>query len=245
MPIPGRAGRAFQPIWAEDVADCVMAALPAARREADGARYELAGPGDADLPGDRRARAALVRPPPPDRQRPGARRAAARCSLVELLIGPDRVRHLGRGRAARGADDLPRAAPPTPSGSGCCRSRCAPCSGLMRICPDSGQIARPSGAQATRRGPPRAGRLELGGEPGAACPRAPGGPISWTPVGSPSSPWYSGSEIAGWPVTLKIAVYGRERGRALGSAPTGRGRGRGSRRSAPGAAASAGVSTTS
>jgi NADH dehydrogenase len=46
MPIPG-AGRApFQPIWSEDVADCVMAALPGGSHAdaAVGARYELAGP---------------------------------------------------------------------------------------------------------------------------------------------------------------------------------------------------------
>jgi uncharacterized protein YbjT (DUF2867 family) len=47
MPISGRGRALYQPIWAEDVADCVMAALghgppgvPAAARE----RYELAGP---------------------------------------------------------------------------------------------------------------------------------------------------------------------------------------------------------
>jgi uncharacterized protein YbjT (DUF2867 family) len=46
MPIPGSGQAAFQPIWAEDVADCVMATLPGGRaaEEADGARYELAGP---------------------------------------------------------------------------------------------------------------------------------------------------------------------------------------------------------
>ncbi|MGZ4173502.1 MAG: NAD(P)H-binding protein [Solirubrobacteraceae bacterium] len=46
MPISGSGRAPFQPIWAEDVADCVMAALPggAAAHEADGARYELAGP---------------------------------------------------------------------------------------------------------------------------------------------------------------------------------------------------------
>jgi len=46
MPLSG-AGRApFQPIWAQDVADCVMASLPSGPRgaEAAGARYELAGP---------------------------------------------------------------------------------------------------------------------------------------------------------------------------------------------------------
>jgi len=46
MPIPGRGRAPYQPIWAEDVADCVMAALPSGPQaaEADGRRYELAGP---------------------------------------------------------------------------------------------------------------------------------------------------------------------------------------------------------
>jgi NADH dehydrogenase len=41
MPVPGEARALFQPIWAEDVADCVLGAL--AREQGD-ARYELAGP---------------------------------------------------------------------------------------------------------------------------------------------------------------------------------------------------------
>jgi uncharacterized protein YbjT (DUF2867 family) len=46
LPIPGDGRAAFQPMWAEDVADCVLAALPGGSLEAesDGARYELAGP---------------------------------------------------------------------------------------------------------------------------------------------------------------------------------------------------------
>ena len=43
MPVSGRGRARFQPIWAEDVADCVLAAL----RGGDGERrrrYELAGP---------------------------------------------------------------------------------------------------------------------------------------------------------------------------------------------------------
>jgi uncharacterized protein YbjT (DUF2867 family) len=46
MPIPGAGRAAFQPIWAEDVADCVMQALPGGAKadESEGARYELAGP---------------------------------------------------------------------------------------------------------------------------------------------------------------------------------------------------------
>jgi NADH dehydrogenase len=46
MPIPGDGRAAFQPMWAEDVAQCVLATLPGGplEQEADGARYELAGP---------------------------------------------------------------------------------------------------------------------------------------------------------------------------------------------------------
>jgi uncharacterized protein YbjT (DUF2867 family) len=48
MPMSGRGHAAYQPIWAEDVADCVMAALarPGAVDDGDArhARYELAGP---------------------------------------------------------------------------------------------------------------------------------------------------------------------------------------------------------
>jgi NADH dehydrogenase len=46
MPIPGSGRAPFQPIWAEDVAECVMAALPGGplAGEAESHRYELAGP---------------------------------------------------------------------------------------------------------------------------------------------------------------------------------------------------------
>jgi uncharacterized protein YbjT (DUF2867 family) len=47
MPVSGRGRAVFQPIWAQDVADCVVAALraPAGSRQAGRhARYELAGP---------------------------------------------------------------------------------------------------------------------------------------------------------------------------------------------------------
>jgi uncharacterized protein YbjT (DUF2867 family) len=46
MPIPGSGRAPFQPIWAEDVADCVIAALPGGPfgDEAENRRYELAGP---------------------------------------------------------------------------------------------------------------------------------------------------------------------------------------------------------
>jgi NADH dehydrogenase len=50
LPISGRGRAIFQPLWAEDVADCVVAALPGGAREADAvdARYELAGPDTLD-----------------------------------------------------------------------------------------------------------------------------------------------------------------------------------------------------
>jgi uncharacterized protein YbjT (DUF2867 family) len=46
MPISGSGRASYQPIWAEDVADCVVAALPGGllADETIGARYELAGP---------------------------------------------------------------------------------------------------------------------------------------------------------------------------------------------------------
>jgi uncharacterized protein YbjT (DUF2867 family) len=46
MPVSGRGRAAYQPIWAEDVADSVMSALsaPASSAESRHTRYELAGP---------------------------------------------------------------------------------------------------------------------------------------------------------------------------------------------------------
>jgi uncharacterized protein YbjT (DUF2867 family) len=46
MPIPGSGRATFQPMWAEDVADCILATLPggALSDESNRARYELAGP---------------------------------------------------------------------------------------------------------------------------------------------------------------------------------------------------------
>jgi NADH dehydrogenase len=46
MPIPGSGDAAVQPIWAEDVAECVLAVLPggAGEGQSSGRRYELAGP---------------------------------------------------------------------------------------------------------------------------------------------------------------------------------------------------------
>jgi NADH dehydrogenase len=46
MPIPGSGRAQFQPIWAEDVAECVLSSLPGgvAGTDSVGARFELAGP---------------------------------------------------------------------------------------------------------------------------------------------------------------------------------------------------------
>lgn len=46
VPLAGSGRASFQPIWAEDVAECVMAALPSGPHgpDAEGARFELVGP---------------------------------------------------------------------------------------------------------------------------------------------------------------------------------------------------------
>ena len=93
-----RRARPFQPIWAEDVAAAVLAALD---RDGDATeRFELAGPRHAHPRGDRRPGAAR-------RSAAGARSCpcpsrscAARCARSSCVAGPDRVRHRGRGRAA-------------------------------------------------------------------------------------------------------------------------------------------------
>lgn len=44
MPTPGHGRAVYQPVWAEDVADCVVAALGAGAPAGGAARHELAGP---------------------------------------------------------------------------------------------------------------------------------------------------------------------------------------------------------
>jgi uncharacterized protein YbjT (DUF2867 family) len=89
MPISGDGRAAYQPIWADDVADCVIAALPgtAHSHEAVGARYELAGPEtltyeqivECALESFRRRRRLLKLP---------IRAVRPSLKLVELLAGP-------------------------------------------------------------------------------------------------------------------------------------------------------------
>ena len=89
MPISGSGRAGFQPIWAEDVADCVIASLPGGpmASESAGARYELAGPETltyAEVVGcvlrSLRRHRPLLRLPLPIVKRT--------LGLVELLTGP-------------------------------------------------------------------------------------------------------------------------------------------------------------
>jgi NADH dehydrogenase len=89
VPLAGPGRAEFQPMWAEDVADCLLAALPGAPHagEAEGARFELAGP--QVLTHEQIVRCALRSF---GRRRPivGVPRALVRrpLQLVELLMGP-------------------------------------------------------------------------------------------------------------------------------------------------------------
>jgi uncharacterized protein YbjT (DUF2867 family) len=90
MPIPGRGGAAFQPIRADDVADCIIAALPGGPHadQAAGARYELVGPEilsyreivELALQSFGRPRPILSIPMPIVRET---------LKLTELMMGPD------------------------------------------------------------------------------------------------------------------------------------------------------------
>ena len=108
MPISGRGEALYQPIWAEDVADCVMRGARAAGAfgAATARALRARRPADALAPRDRRARAARGGPLAADRQRPVAARlprAARRRGAAEVARAGD----VGRGRAARGLDDEP------------------------------------------------------------------------------------------------------------------------------------------
>jgi len=89
LPISGTGRAGFQPIWAEDVADCVIAALPGGpiAGEAIGTRYELAGPETLTYAEIAETVLHSLR-----RRRPIARvptRVVRRTlKLVELLMGP-------------------------------------------------------------------------------------------------------------------------------------------------------------
>ena len=107
VPIPGRGRAAFQPIWAEDVADCVLAALPggALAAESDGARYELAGPETLNYREIVELALRALAPPPDDCERADAR-GQAHAQPGRAARGADRIRNLGRGGAPRSSDDF-------------------------------------------------------------------------------------------------------------------------------------------
>ena len=99
LPISGRGQAAYEPIWAPDAARAVLASLeraagPLRARRPGAAHLRAAGAADR-----RRGRARAARDPHP---------AAVR-ALGADLAAPDlrrgRLRHLGGGGAARGADD--------------------------------------------------------------------------------------------------------------------------------------------
>ena len=135
-------------------------------------------------------------PPAAARQRADADRQprpARRRDVHEVARAGD----VGRGRAARGLDDLAAAAPRTPR-------RCGVTPRAMA------RGARRSRADvAARPAPARRAHGAAASSCAASASSAPscaGRPMSCTASGRPSSCSYSGSEIAGEPVTLLIAV---------------------------------------
>ena len=107
MPFPGRGAGAVRADLGRRRADCVMAALRGRDGRAAARRYELAGPEALPTSEIVRAGAALARPPAAARRGSRLASSARAASCVELLAGPTRVRHLGRGRAAGGPAGSP------------------------------------------------------------------------------------------------------------------------------------------
>ena len=124
VPLAGRGRARTQPIWAEDVADCVLAALERPGDVHSHARFELAGPNvlthrevvEIALRAAGRRRRLL---PLPAAGCCGRCCAATRRSPARRRWRPGTRPSCSRSRCAR------RAAPPTPSRSGCARGRCA------------------------------------------------------------------------------------------------------------------------
>jgi NADH dehydrogenase len=89
IPIVGDGSAVYQPMWADDVADCVLATLPGgpAHGAADGTRYELAGPQTLTV---REIAQIVMRSFGRSRPVVGVPTGLARHSLklVELLMGP-------------------------------------------------------------------------------------------------------------------------------------------------------------
>ena len=111
VPLVGRGIARTQPLWAEDAADCVLAAL---EQPPDGhARYELAGPEMLTQREVVELVLAAARPPPAAVPVPLAGlRAALRAE--EALAGPDRAASPGTRRSCWRWRCSPRAGPRTP-----------------------------------------------------------------------------------------------------------------------------------
>ena len=181
-----RAARSIQPIWAEDVADCVWRALGSAGADAD-ERYELAGP-ETLTPPARSCELALraARPPP-----------AHSCTCPTPIVCARTLR-ARRGAAESKAlatwdeAELMEVSMLTARGTADAEA--------LGVAPAA--MAAVLGARLGVAAVARAGRAH--GSAASSCaasassvPSPAGCPMSWTPTGRPSSRWYSGSEIAG------------------------------------------------
>ena len=89
VPLTGRGAARTQPLWAEDAADGVVAALD---RGAAATRARPRRPGAADPPRGRRAGAARRRPPPPARARSRSPRCGRPCTPSRRWPGRPRSR---------------------------------------------------------------------------------------------------------------------------------------------------------
>ncbi len=102
VPVAGAGHARFQPIWADDVAACVLADLDRPGRQSH-RTHVLAGPQVLYLRRDRRCRAGFVRVPPAP-----APRAAPNGAHRTPRVGADGrsacVRHMGGGGVDGGAD---------------------------------------------------------------------------------------------------------------------------------------------
>ena len=143
MPMSGRGRARIQPIWAEDVADCAMAALRATRG-ANARALRARGPGDAEPHRDRAPRAALARSPAPARERADARSSRARCACWRATLGRARFATWDEAElmevldaAARGGADVeaPRRDAQADAGG----------LGVAEACPRARRPARPRG----------------------------------------------------------------------------------------------------
>ena len=229
MPVSGRGRAVYQPIWAEDVADCVLAALRAATASPTGA---TSWPGRETLSHDDIVRSVLRSL---NRSRPLVHVPTPVVSrtlrLLEALLGQRAFATWDEAElmevpmiSAAGTADARRLGVSPQRWPRCSPTALAP-EALVRR---AARAPRASGARPTGRPLPAARRARAG------WPRPAGRPTSCTPVGSPSSPVYSGSEMAGSPIALMTGVNGVNRpervnvcigsGAAVSSVPSGSGR---------------------